>query len=64
MEREDITMADYVTRPIPLAEMTIAKSMLTYRLNFGQPYTQIAYNARFWSIYLFTSSLTVPSGST
>lgn len=36
-------MANYVIHPIPLAEMTIDKSMLTYRLNFGQPYTQIAY---------------------
>jgi len=36
-------MANYVIHPIPLAEMTIDKSMLTYRMNFGQPYTQVAY---------------------
>jgi len=36
-------MADYVIHPIPLAEWTIDKSMFTYRLNFGQPYTQVGY---------------------
>lgn len=29
--------------PIPLVEMTIDKSMMTYRLNFGEPYIQIVY---------------------
>jgi len=36
-------MANCVIRPIPLAEMTLDKSMLTYRLNFGQPFTQVVY---------------------
>ena len=29
--------------PIPLVEMTIDQSMLTYRMGFGQPCTQIVY---------------------
>lgn len=36
-------MANYVIRPIPLAEMILDKSMLTYRRNCGQPFTQLVY---------------------
>jgi len=37
-------MTEYVIHPIPLAEMTLDKSMLMYRRDFGQKYTQIAYS--------------------
>ena len=36
-------MANYVVHPIPLARTTLDKSSLTYRRNFGQPYTQLSY---------------------
>jgi len=36
-------MTHFVIRPIPLAEMKIDKSMLTYRLNFGESFAQIVY---------------------
>ena len=36
-------MTNYVIHPIPLAEMTIDKSMLKYRCDFGQKYTQLVY---------------------
>jgi len=36
-------MTNYVIHPIPLAEMTIDKSMLKYRCDIGQKYTQLVY---------------------
>lgn len=36
-------MANCVIRPIPLIEMEIDKSMLTYRLGFGEPFKQVVY---------------------
>jgi len=36
-------MANCVIRPIPLTEMEIDKSMLTYRLGFGEAYKQVVY---------------------
>ena len=36
-------MSHCIIWPIPLVEMTIDKSMMTYRLNFGEPFTQIVY---------------------
>ena len=42
-ERKEAIMANCVIRPIPLAQMTIDKSMITYRMNFGQPFEQVVY---------------------
>ena len=36
-------MVNCIIHPIPLAEMIADRSALTYRRNFGQPYTQISY---------------------
>jgi N-acyl homoserine lactone hydrolase len=36
-------MTNCVIRPIPLIEMEIDRSMLTYRLGFGEPFKQIVY---------------------
>ena len=36
-------MTNCIIRPIPLTEMEIDKSMLTYRLGFGEAYKQVVY---------------------
>lgn len=36
-------MANCIIRPIPLSEWTMDKSMVTYRLNFGQAATLVGY---------------------